>query len=367
MDVASTANAYRIFETLNDRGLDLSALDLVKNHLFGRSANRLSEVQSKWLTMLSNISGKQADDFLKVFWTAKWGRIQRGKLFDEWRVKYGGLSPGKVVALSAELDQTSDRFSALEVPDHDAWNSYSNACRRAVKLLAELGSRQAWPVMLAALEAFSTEEMERLLNHLVILTVRYQTIGRRRTGRLEIASARIAYGISKGELNTPHKVWQEYASIVPNDEEFAEDVGRWSESKAARVRYVLAELETAKFRQRNKGEKPEESPIWEELTLEHIFPKNPGNEWSNEIKKFPELKQEYLYRLGNLCLLQEVPNKKSANRGFSFKKEDLYAKSKLTLTSQIAQEYSNWDPVAIEHRQKRLGKLALLAWPLPPN
>ena len=142
MDVASTANAYRIFETLNDRGLDLSALDLVKNHLFGRSSNRLSEVQSNWLRMLSNISGKQADDFLKTFWTSRWGRIQRGRLFDEWRAKYDSSSPGAVVNLSADLDQAANRFSALEMPEHDTWNEYSSVCKRAIKSLSLL---EIWP------------------------------------------------------------------------------------------------------------------------------------------------------------------------------------------------------------------------------
>jgi hypothetical protein len=35
--VASEGQASTIFETLNDRGLELSALDLVKNYLFGRA------------------------------------------------------------------------------------------------------------------------------------------------------------------------------------------------------------------------------------------------------------------------------------------------------------------------------------------
>ena len=34
MDVSSTDNAYVIFEALNDRGVDLSVLDLVKNYVF---------------------------------------------------------------------------------------------------------------------------------------------------------------------------------------------------------------------------------------------------------------------------------------------------------------------------------------------
>ena len=365
MDVASTANAYMIFETLNDRGLDLSVLDLVKNHLFGRSGNRLTEVQSNWLTMLSNISGKPGDDFLKTFWTSKWGRIQRGRLFEEWRAKHASSSPTQAVALSVELDQASDKFSALEVPDHDTWNSYSNACKRAVKSLSILGSRQAWPVMLSALETFNPQQMEQLLNHLVVLIVRYQTIGRRRTGRLEIANARVAQGISNGELNTPSKVWNAFSSLVPNDEEFVEDFRTWSEDRSNRTRYILAELEKAEFKKSNYGADPEESPLWEELTLEHVFPVNPSNEWSNEIKAFPELQQEYAHRLGNLCLLHKKPNKVAANKGFSSKTAEIYAKSQLTLTSQIAQQYSNWDPAAIEQRQENLGQLALVAWPLP--
>ena len=366
MDVASTANAYVIFETLNDRGLDLSVLDLVKNHLFGRSANLLDEVQSNWITMLSSLTGMQSDDFLKVFWTSRWGRIQRGRLFDEWRIRYNTLTPQDVTTLASELTQAADRFSALEAPDHDVWNSYSVVCKRAVKSLSVLGSRQTWPVVLAAFDTFDAEQMERLLNHLIVLTIRYQTIGKRRTGLLEIASARVAQGVFSGELNTPHKVWQEYSQLVPKDKEFLEDFGRWYERKAARARYVLAELEKAEFRQSHGGAYPEEIPPWEELTLEHIFPLNPNNEWSAEMKADPELKQDYVHRLGNLCLLQEKPNRKASGKGFGFKSE-LYAKSKLTLTSQVAQGYDEWDRASIEQRQLQLGELALIAWPLPPS
>jgi hypothetical protein len=39
LNVQSDVNAYTVFETLNDRGLDLSVLDLAKNHLFGRASD----------------------------------------------------------------------------------------------------------------------------------------------------------------------------------------------------------------------------------------------------------------------------------------------------------------------------------------
>src|SRR5204863_473284 len=42
--VPNDADAYRMFETLNDRGLRTSQSDLVKNYLFGRSGDRVGEV-----------------------------------------------------------------------------------------------------------------------------------------------------------------------------------------------------------------------------------------------------------------------------------------------------------------------------------
>ena len=41
LKVPTEANAYKMFETLNDRGLRTSQADLVKNYLFGESGDRL--------------------------------------------------------------------------------------------------------------------------------------------------------------------------------------------------------------------------------------------------------------------------------------------------------------------------------------
>jgi uncharacterized protein with ParB-like and HNH nuclease domain len=49
--VPNDANAYKMFETLNDRGLRTSQADLIKNYLFGRSGERIQEVQAKWAYM----------------------------------------------------------------------------------------------------------------------------------------------------------------------------------------------------------------------------------------------------------------------------------------------------------------------------
>ncbi len=52
--VATEADAFLIFETLNDRGADLTVADLLKNFLFSQAGGRLDEVRDSWVITLSN-------------------------------------------------------------------------------------------------------------------------------------------------------------------------------------------------------------------------------------------------------------------------------------------------------------------------
>ena len=358
MNVASTANAYVIFESLNDRGLDLSVLDLVKNHLFGRAGGHLAEVQANWMRMAANLGERPADDFLKVFWTSKYGRIQRGRLFEEWRLKYGTTD---VVALSDELATSADLFSALDVPDHEIWSGHSNQTRRLVRALGLLGNQQVRPVMLAAVRSYTPERMERLLEHLATLTVRYQTVGKGRTGLLEIACARLARGIADGSLKSPERVWSEISPLVQGDDEFRQAFRRYTESNASRARYILTELERTAYRVAN-GSDRDVAPT-EDLSLEHILPRNPGSEWSAEMQADRDLR-ELASRIGNMCLLGEDTNRQLGSKGFASKRERLKASGELVLTAEVA-AFQQWDRTAIETRQERMADLAVKTWPLP--
>lgn len=48
LTVSNEANAYKMFETLNDRGLKTSQSDFIKNYLFSRVNERLDEIKEKW-------------------------------------------------------------------------------------------------------------------------------------------------------------------------------------------------------------------------------------------------------------------------------------------------------------------------------
>src|SRR4029077_3721863 len=60
--VSDEIGAYRIFETLNDRGLRASQADILKNYFFSKSGNRLTEGQMTWNTITSAVEALGDDE-----------------------------------------------------------------------------------------------------------------------------------------------------------------------------------------------------------------------------------------------------------------------------------------------------------------
>jgi uncharacterized protein with ParB-like and HNH nuclease domain len=245
VDVTSETNAYILFESLNFRGADLSALDLVKNYIFSYATNdNIINFRHCWENITKNIEGKDADDFLKVFWTSRFGIVQKLDLFDRIRQKY--KDENGVEVLIEELADASEKFSAIEDPDNQFWQEISLITKDKITQLNILGGRQTRSVILSALSKFSPPEIDSLLWILIVLIVRYQLIGRGRTGILEQSMGRLSQKIWNGEVKAAYEVINELSSIMPDDETFFDNFTSHSETKALRISYLLAQLEIIK-------------------------------------------------------------------------------------------------------------------------
>ena len=128
-------------------------------------------------------------------------------------------------------------------------------------------------------------------------------------------------------------------------------------SKAALARYILRELEHTASP--DKGEEEWVNTDPQQITLEHILPKNfPSSGWESfDADTHAEVKA----RLGNLCLLKRSENNGMPNDSFEAKKPFL-EKSSLTTTAAVG-EYEGWTPEALEERQENMAALALKTWP----
>lgn len=351
--------AYTIFETLNDRGLDLAPLDLVKNYLFSRAERHrvggLRDLEERWTEMMTLLDSVKPDSFLRTFWVSRHGKMEGTKLFKEFKKTYN--TPDKTFQVAVDMRETAERYAAIFNSSDPIWSNYSAKSRKSVDALIIIGSSQMHPIMLAALGRFDKREMERLLLLLEVIAVRYQLVARGRPGRIESLGGRTAREITEGKITKATEVHSGLRELYIGDSAFRNAFAVKSEKEGKKARYLLSGLERQSLLRDGKTFADELVPG--NVTLEHIFPKSPGDNWSAEVEKDPELAADCLYQLGNMCLLPEV-NRALGNKQFADKK-DVFRKSRLR-TTQLVAEYDLWGRTAIEKRQKHFADLAVAEW-----
>ena len=106
MLVRDEADAYLIFETLNDRGLDLSTSDLLKNYILGKAGNRLDAVRKQWEEMVFLLGAQNETQFLRHYWLSRYGVIRELHLYKEMKLRFSNQS--RVLELMTELRDTAD-------------------------------------------------------------------------------------------------------------------------------------------------------------------------------------------------------------------------------------------------------------------
>ncbi|EEF59977.1 DUF262 domain-containing protein [Pedosphaera parvula] len=350
LDVSSEANAYILFEALNDRGADLSALDLVKNYIFSKAGVQNIELfRSKWSVMTQNIEGKDADDFLKVFWTSRFGIIQKLELFNRLRREYEN-EPG-ARQLVVDLADASEKCSAIEDPEHELWSQYGKDCRRLIADLSLLGSRQVRPLILAAMNRFDKKEIASFLWALTVVIVRYQVIGKGRTGVLEKQFGWLARQIHLGQIKNSFDSLSSLTKLLTDDETFHRDFCQHLEYKASRLIYFLLELELTERGVFAPGENLERvrelkgvvSPI-------HIF----------DVVDDTEDSEKTSHSLGNVVLLEDTYQDSLLFENFDAKLK-VCSRSELELTRNV-EFYCKNGPPSVRHRAEYLADLAVDTW-----
>ena len=358
VEVADEKTAFRIFETMNDRGLKLSAADLVKNYLYSLAGTRKDEVIQKWLSMnavLESLGREDGDvvDYIRYFWITTHGPTRVNSLFDN--IKNEVNSEVTVVSWVTALEARASDYAAILTPSHDKWSKSHQEVRATVDTLRYLGVSQIRPLLLAAFGVFSNKEINLLFKAAVNWSVRCLVSGVP-SGTLEGHYSRSAKKVTEKKIHNVSELTREMASIIPDDNSFKSAFLNASVPTASLARYYLRRLQI----ETDGNTEPQYTPNdGKAVTLEHILPQKPGSEW-NHIP-IEEAKANY-NRLGNQALLAGSVNSKIGNVGFSNKRAALEA-SPFTMTSTVA-KCSNWDAKAIAKRQSEMAELAVKAWPL---
>lgn len=350
------SNAFVIFETLNDRGLELAISDLLKNYLFHRAGDKIEEAKNRWLTMNAILEGASDEPlvvtYLRHFAMSKYGLVREKDLFGVIKSKV--TSKKAALQLSSDLSNSAKVYAGLINTDHEFWAKYDGVAKDAVRALNVLGMIQMRPLLLAILDKFDEKSVAKSFRFLVSVAVRFQIVGGAGGGTLERIYSDAAKGVTDGSLTSIDQILKQITNLPP-DANFIQAFSVASISKQGLARFYLRALEMG-----NSGTKVELVPSEDtaRVNLEHVLPVTPSGEWLKTWST--EDAKAFQNRIGNLAILSSKMNSIIGNDAFSVKKKEL-AKSQFEFTKMIDVEIE-WNKDAIERRQMKMAQLAARVW-----
>jgi hypothetical protein len=354
-------NAYTLFETLNDRGLRASQADILKNALFGKAQDRLSEIQSRWSSMVASIDTAGDEDLLLTYirhqWTLSHGYTAERELGSLVKDKIQGRQGA--LGFVIDLDEHAGGYVGLLSPlEYNGWTHIDKKTRAHIFIITRiLGIEQIRPLIVAVLRKFQDAQAKLAIKMFLAWSVRFLVAGSGGGGPLDRAYGQLAKEVMDGSAKSAKELRERVrAGVLRTDPEFRQAFSKARVSKTTLARYYLRALELFKHGEKN----PELGDTLDDsyrFNVEHVMPQSETPGWNIDEQTALQLRK----RLGNMVLLDPDINVKLGNKPFAEKKLT-YADSPLLLTKAIA-DFSAWGPLEIDERQESLAELAVQIWP----
>lgn len=360
VEVPDYSNAFTIFETLNDRGLDLAISDLLKNYLFHKSGSVIEKTQRNWLSMSSVLEAAESDSivvpYIKYLWSSYHGNVREKDLYKSIKNKIRSKQAASEFA--STLARNATLYVAILFSDHHFWSDYSDSTREAIRTINLLGMVQIRPLLLSILVSFEKKEIEKTISAMVSIITRLIVTGTLSSGVFEKQFSINAMKVRKKEIVSLKDLLDSLKTILPGDNLFEEEFKKFTVSKSSLAKYLLSTIEN---HMRNKsGAELVPNTNAAIVNLEHILPKKLSEDWAQISEEEHKM---YCRRLGNQTLLNSKKNSKLGNISFQ-KKKRVYQSSEFIITKQIADSYDSWTSEEIKDRQNLFAKYAVQCWKL---
>ena len=346
----SFQSAYRLFNVLNARGLDLSNADLIKNHLFSKLTEhdpKRDELEELWVELEETAEIEKLDAFLSNHRTTLVAEKAQKSLAEEFETiivndKNPPIDFVKGLIASA---RNYDKISEAEFTD--------TAALRSLAALKRVTYDEWVPALLAFLNrpvaGLSEADFLGLLERITMQNwVRRLGRAKRNTIYYRLISA-----INKGETGDQiKKIFRDNANNTEVFSLLGSDVYGLSSAQAILLRLEEG-MQDGSVTKTYGGR----------MTIEHVLPQALKEAyWTDRFT--PEQHKQYLHKLGNVTLLCGKKNTKAQYFAFP-KKKEIYLKRNekvsFDMTKEICDE-ADWKPEQIEARQKRLLEIAEKLW-----
>ncbi len=379
IEVNSHSDAFILFESLNNRGEPLSALDLIKNKLLAvlekQQPDSMDENFKKWNRLLESLTDNYAvqERYLRQFYNAFKYKDNIGVAGFPLATRsniiriYEKLIDRDAKAIFDELFQKAKLYNRIIAPNDD---SVPQTAASQFRDLERIGGAPAHVLLLYLFAERSSADLAAITEFLVKFFVRRSLTDHpptRDLGRNAMALIDLLRGKPNEDvLAVIRKEFHEQGWIASDELFRAKLEGSLYDENVDTTRFVLCKIEEShqtkeKFTDLWKRDSGGDY-VW---TVEHIFPQGPNipESWimmiahGNEAVA-KEYREKYVHRLGNLTV--SGYNSKLGNKSFEEKRERKDAAGKLVgyknglhLNADL-REKESWTVQDIETRTKTL-------------
>jgi len=354
-------NAYKVFETLNARGVQLSTPDLLKNYLFSQVVNgsqtiddtELNDMDEKWSVIISELGEENFTDFVRYHHNTNYLLVTKKKLFTSIRNEIQQSQKARNYLKS--LSKYTPIYAALNNPEDELWHKEEGytLVKPYLKAFKLFNIKQPFLLLLTAYEKFSVDEFVKLAKYLYILSIRYNVIAHYSPNKLDKVYNALAIKISNQELRRASNIKNqpEFKNLYPDDNIF-QAIFKYhtmpSRQSNKKIRFLLTEIEN-KLANTNLD--------YGSWTLEHIIPYNITEEW---VQYYEGQYQQDIDKMGNMTLLTTQDNADCGVQLFDIKKT-IYQNSNSQLSKKVS-EYERWNSETLERHQDWLAQQAVNTW-----
>ncbi|SDX87618.1 Uncharacterized conserved protein, contains ParB-like and HNH nuclease domains [Allochromatium warmingii] len=402
IEVESHSDAYTLFESLNNRGMPLTAIDLIKNKLLSRlenEENSLEQYSEIWNNILNNLGDDYAtqERFFRQYYNAF-----KDELNEPFRNKQNHQNPLGLIAKRSNLIWIYEKLIDNNAKQH--LNDLSNASRwyslmlgrrwyslilsnseyslvlnnenelvnleKPFKDLERIQGSPSYLLMLYLLikrQDLSINQFCEIINLLVSFFVRRNLTDKPPTRDLTRLFMNIVENLSQYKnSDVVENIRSELLGISVEDEEFREKLSSDIYKENANVaRFILCKLAEQGMTKENWVD------LWAERSkqflwsIEHIFPQgeNIPDAWVEMIadgdkNKAQEFKETHIHKLGNLTL--SGFNSNLSNRSFKEKRDltdqrglSIGYKNGLNLNAELV-NLESWTIKNIDERTEQL-------------
>jgi uncharacterized protein with ParB-like and HNH nuclease domain len=389
---ATVADALRVFATINNRGVGLNDIDLLKNLMFMETPKKDYDIlKHKWKKMVDILFEAKESHlrFIRYFILARYEQEKKESLKENgifgWFEKNKGYYESYPIEFVEELLKYAKAYvNFINGKDVEGKKN------RYLENIRNISGAVRMPLMilLAAqhLEKDCFTELSRQVENIFfsyLITREPTSTFERRFVQWcsELRKVKDKVGLDRfiTECIQPEKqrITERFELTFTKLEE--------SSVPKSQLRYILGKLTQYidEYAYGSSGAVVELKNYMNarQVEIEHTLPQNPGSNIRNSFDKPSDI-DSYIKRLGNLTLLEKPINASVANKMFKEKKQ-AYKNSKFLLTRAIVEKitvgkntavdravkdletYEDWNSQSIEGRQEMLTRLAKKVWDIP--